>query len=151
MNLITEYFVTKSIRKYLEGAGWKILAFDFPQSGTGFVLHPNETISKNKDSIIPDLVARKGDRGVLFENKERFYLPDFVKVNALRTTDTYHNGLISLFGGKIPLDMNYGIGLAEIQYQVDKAQLHLNLIDFLAVVPADGSVKFSYPNQNFLI
>lgn len=38
---MTEEQVTKAILQYLQNKGWHIVCFDFPQSGTGRVLHPN--------------------------------------------------------------------------------------------------------------
>ena len=57
---MTEEQVTKALLQYLTDNGWHIVCFDFPQSGTGRVLHPNNADGeKNKDSIIPDIVAVK--------------------------------------------------------------------------------------------
>lgn len=38
---MTEEQVTKALLQYLTDNGWHIVCFDFPQSGTGKVLHPN--------------------------------------------------------------------------------------------------------------
>ena len=38
---MTEESVTKSILKWLMQNNWIIVCFDFPQSGTGHFLHPN--------------------------------------------------------------------------------------------------------------
>jgi hypothetical protein len=52
--------VTKTILSYLSSKGWNIVAYDFPQSGTGIMLHPDRNYSeKNKGGIIPDIVAVK--------------------------------------------------------------------------------------------
>lgn len=65
--------VTKKIIKYLKKNNWKIIAFDFPQSGTGIMILPDDNKStKNKESIIPDIVAYKDKICVFFENKDRF-------------------------------------------------------------------------------
>lgn len=79
---MTEEQVTKSLLHYLTDNGWHIVCFDFPQSGTGRILHPNNANSqKNKDSIIPDIVAVKNNISLFFENKDRYYFPDYEKVN----------------------------------------------------------------------
>ena len=82
--------VTKSILKWLIENGWNIVCFDFPQSGTGHFLHPNGTNHKNKDSINPDIVAVKGNTCLFFENKARFYYPDYQKQHEL----IENNGLL---------------------------------------------------------
>lgn len=80
---LTEEQITKAIIDWLEGQEWQIICYDFPQSGTGISLHPNEElrITKNKGAIIPDIVAIKGTIVLFFENKDRFVLSDFVKVS----------------------------------------------------------------------
>src|SRR3989344_4038473 len=75
--MITEAFVTTKTIEWLKERGWGILSMDYPQSGTGFVLHPEGTKSKTEGAIIPDIVATKSGVGLIFENKDRFNLGDF--------------------------------------------------------------------------
>lgn len=58
--------VTMILVKCLKKRGWKILSFDYPGSGTGFRLHKNGTNYKNKDTIVPDIIAVKGGRSLVF-------------------------------------------------------------------------------------
>ena len=88
--MMKEEQVTKALLKWLIDNNWKIICFDFPQSGTGRVLHPNNANDeKNKDSIIPDIVAVKDEVCVFFENKDRFYYPDYKKQHSLIISDDY--------------------------------------------------------------
>ena len=45
-----EEFVTINIIKWLKNYNWDIVCYDFPQSGTGVMIHPNtiKKDSKNK-------------------------------------------------------------------------------------------------------
>ena len=79
--------VTKAMLKWLMDRNWAIVCFDFPQSGTGKVLHPNDAGEKNKKSIIPDIVAVQNGVCIFVENKDRFYFPDYEKQNALKKED----------------------------------------------------------------
>ena len=45
---MNEEEVTKSILSKLRSDSWTIISFDFPQSGTGKTLHPNESSNKNE-------------------------------------------------------------------------------------------------------
>ena len=54
---MNEEFVTKSIIYYLKSNGWNIFSFDYPQSGTGYLIHPNSRFHKNKEAVIPDIIA----------------------------------------------------------------------------------------------
>jgi len=145
-DMITEAFVTRKTVEWLENRGWSILAFDFPQSGTGFVLHPNDSTSKTKGTIIPDIVARKGEVGLLLENKDRFDITDFKKINHLRTTSDFSDSLDTLFGGELPKTMCYGVAFPRISSQIGNAQPHLDKVDFLLTVTRKGEVKVSHTN-----
>lgn len=90
---MTEERVTKHILKWLIDDGWEIVCYDFPQSGTGRFLHPNGSVSKNEDAINPDIVAVRNNICVFFENKDRFYYPDYEKVNRLIETDDYSDAI----------------------------------------------------------
>jgi len=143
---ITEEQVTKAILNWLEASGWEIVCFDFPQSGTGTSLHPKGENSKTKNIIIPDIVAYKAseDIGVFFENKNRFYYNDFLKIEKLRKTTDYKEALSKLFDEKLPRQMYYGIGLPDQKLFWEKAKQSLSRIDFLITVADSGFVKVSY-------
>lgn len=142
--MITEEFVTTKIVDWLKLNGWRVLCFDFPQSGTGFSLRPNNSSSKSRDVIIPDIVAMKGNCGVLFENKDRFFLGDFNKVEKLRTSNNYNDSLKIVFGGNLPKEMRYGIAFPRFDYQLEKAKPFLNKIDFLMTVTLEGKIGDHY-------
>ena len=61
------------------------MCYDFPQSGTGVFLHINDELrtGKSKDAIVPDIIAVKHGVALYFENKDRFYEPDFIKINSI--------------------------------------------------------------------
>ena len=68
--------VTITMLKWLQSNDWQIVCFDFPQSGTGVSLHPNQNIrekTKNKGAIIPDIIANKNAKSLFFSigNVER--------------------------------------------------------------------------------
>ena len=65
--------VTKNILQWLQINKWEIICFDFPQSGTGVLLHLNDInrTEKNKGGIIPDIIAVKNGIAVFFENKDK--------------------------------------------------------------------------------
>lgn len=145
--MITEEFVTTKLVSWLKSNGWRILCFDFPQSGTGFCLRPNGSVSKTKDVIIPDIVAEKDNCGVVFENKDRFFLGDFNKVEKLRLSSNYVDGLKVLFAGELPSKMFYGISFPNFEYQLAKAEPFLKKTDFLVTVTPDGKVIEYYNPQ----
>ena len=44
--------VTKNILDWLESNGWKIICYDFPQSGTGVLLHLNKENRTDNSRIV---------------------------------------------------------------------------------------------------
>lgn len=153
MYIMSEEAVTKAILSSLIKNGWNIVCFDFPQSGTGILLHPDSSgNNKNKGAINPDIIAVKNEIGMYFENKDRTYLPDFQKVNLLRTQNCYINALTNLLKQFSIKYMYYGIGLPS-QKCTQSALDNKNLVDFIIGVNPDTTIQFIYnknPNQLIL-
>ena len=143
---MTEEKVTKYILNWLEKENWKIVSYDFPQSGTGRFLHPNGTSSKNKHSINPDIVAVRGNVCVFFENKDRFYYPDYEKINGLITTDDYSLAISDLLRGFDVDTFIYGIGIPTAAHST-KAKAAEHLVDFVLGVEETGKISKLYIQQ----
>ncbi|TAG23852.1 MAG: hypothetical protein EAZ32_19820 [Cytophagia bacterium] len=133
---LTEEQITKVILKWLSSSGWHILCFDFPQSGTGYILHQNQELrtTKNKGAIIPDIVAIKDKKCVFFENKDRFVLNDFRKIETLRTKSNYNESITKLLFGQGVENIFFGVGLPKQSSVEAKILEHKNLIDFALIV-----------------
>ena len=144
---INEEKITKLILIWLEANGWKIVCYDFPQSGTGFVLHPNTEFreaTKNKGSIIPDIIVVKGNTAALFENKDRFVLSDFEKINELRTQNTYSNSLNDLLKNYEIENIFYGIGLPFQNRYLTKVKENIKLVDFVIFVDEELKIQIGF-------
>lgn len=128
---LTEEQVAKSIIRWLVRNGWTIIAFDFPQSGTGRCLHPNDTDSKTDGIWIPDIVAHKRNNLIFFENKDRYVYSDFEKVERLKNTTCYSMAIKEIAQGYEYDSIYYGIGFPQEQCNINKATPHLDMIDFL--------------------
>lgn len=147
---LTEEQVTKLILIWLEANGWKIICFDFPQSGTGTVLHPNSNIresTKNKGGFIPDIVAVKNNIAVFFENKDRFVFSDFEKVNVLKTHNNYSNSLNELLKNYEIENIFYGIGLPFQKKYENKISENLQMTDFIVLVEDNKEIKIGFETK----
>ena len=140
---MTEESVTKALLDWLESTGWEVICYDFPQSGTGIALHPNSALreTKNKGSIIPDIIAIRNGVVVFFENKDNFVQKDFDKVNRLRTTTNYSEAIIRLLKEYDYKKIFYGVGLPFTEKVVERTTNQIEQIDFAIFVSEDGSVK----------
>lgn len=143
---LTEEQITKAILNWLEIHGWEIICYDFPQSGTGVSLHPNEDLrtTKNKGAIIPDIVAIKGPTVLFFENKDRFVLNDFIKVQDLRIGTDYSISLQKLLKNYAVTEIFYGVGLPNTKNTRRHVVEYSQKIDFAIFVDKDKSVSVEY-------
>lgn len=139
-----EEHVTKAILKWLLEHNWTIVCFDFPQSGTGRVLHPNDAGNeKNKKSIIPDIVAVHNGVCVFIENKDRFYFPDYEKQNSLKMANDYSDAISSLLTGHEVYSIFFGIGLPTSKHKKGSNDA-ARLVDFILTVDDDKKVNVAY-------
>jgi len=136
--------VTKAMLRWLMDNCWKIVCFDFPQSGTGRILHPKgNNESKNKKAIIPDIVAVKDGVCIFVENKDRFYYPDYEKQNSLIVGNEYSDSITTLLKGYEVNEIYYGIGLPTSKHKkgsIDAA----SLVDFIICVDDDFNIRPVY-------
>lgn len=145
--IMREERVTINILSWLEGNGWKIVCYDFPQSGTGVLLHPNtdeNRTTKNRGGIIPDILATKNSIAVFFENKDRFVLSDFEKIKEVKTLGNYSNALNTILAGFKVTKIYYGIGMPANEKDVEKSLEYIDGIDFLISTNEDKSVRIDF-------
>lgn len=140
---VTEEWVTKTIIQWLRVNGWTILAFDFPQSGTGRIFKSDfQSNSKNKESIIPDIIAIKSQVVTIFENKDRYYFPDFLKVEGLRVNNKYSESL-KIFLARQPYNkIFYGVGLPVTLLNRGAVEKHKGKTDFIINCNIEGLEVF---------
>lgn len=138
--------VTKNILVWLLENNWTIVCYDFPQSGTGVILHQNNELhtTKNKGSIIPDIIAVKDGVALFFENKDRFYQPDFEKLFEIKTEQNFTDSLDRLLSDFTITKIIYGIGISEVKKEVSKAKNHLDKIDFLISTNKNKKITIHY-------
>lgn len=145
--------VTKNLLAWLQSNGWTIVCFDFPQSGTGVLLHPNSEdirTTKNKGGIIPDILATRNSVALFFENKDRFLLSDFEKIREIKSIGNFSNALdsiLSMYNTKV---IYYGIGIPAIVTHINKSLRNIEGIDFLVSTHEDGDVQINYDNNHIL-
>lgn len=142
MDNMTEEQVTKKILAWLIENQWQIICFDFPQSGTGKYLHPNEEYrnseTKNYAAFIPDIVSVKEDKVVFFENKNRFFLDDFIKLKSIREKNIYSESINTLLSKYEVNNYYYGIGAVKTEAFVKKSLPYLSHVDFIILVDNDN-------------
>lgn len=145
---MTEEQVTKAILAFLIDNGWNIVAYDFPQSGSGKMLRPNDNISeKNKGGLIPDIVAVKNGVCLFFENKDRVVISDFQKVSSLINDNQYTNDISALLAGHSVIKIFYGVGFPSDKWN-KSAAANISLVDFIVGVTADKKTELLHNSHN---
>ncbi len=141
--------ITKSLLLWLESQSWNILAYDFPQSGTGVIIHPDDDIrvTKNKGGIIPDIIAIKDGSVVFFENKDRFDEKDFVKVNLLRVDKKYEMSIAKFLGSHFYSNIYFGVGLANIPRIRKRIDERRDMVDFAVLVSSSRDICIYYQSK----
>jgi hypothetical protein len=141
--------VTKSILAWLKEDGWDIICYDFPQSGTGKPLHHNGARgTKNRDMVIPDIVAHRGTSVVFFENKTRYSQSDVDKLVLIKTTGSHSESLEGLLSGYESACIYFGIGLHQTKRNLESGLARATRLDFFVGVNDDRSVVVNADPKN---
>lgn len=146
--------VTIHILNWLEENKWRIICYDFPQSGTGLLIHPNaieNRSSKNRNGIIPDIIAVKDNIAIFFENKDKFVKSDFDKLRKIKLEQNYTDGLNKLLDPYNITDIYYGIGIPNKEKDIKKSIDNLENIEFLVSVNEDGSININVDNHKIYL
>ncbi len=130
----------KNKLKFLKNKGYHIVSFDFPQSGTGLLLHPDKGKDKN-EGIKPDIIASKGDVLIIMENKSRYWKKDFEKRYELKTLELFKRSMNALHRECNTSTLRVGIGIPEAGSTVAKAAETKHLVDFIVVVDKNEKCK----------
>ena len=145
--------VTINILTWLEENDWQIICYDFPQSGTGVLLHPNSDenrTTKNKGGIIPDILATRNSVALFFENKDRFVLSDFEKLKEIKTLGNYSNSLNIILSDFNVTSVYYGIGIPAIEKHIKKSLENIDEIDFLISSLENGEIQINFDKNKVL-
>ena len=148
---MTEEQVTRAIISELAKHGWAIISYDFPQSGSGKMLHPDwGTSEKNKGGIIPDIITIKGTICLFFENKDRVVIEDFQKVSSLIKDNRYTSAIADILDGKNVQQIYYGVGFPSAKWN-NQAVSYSWLVNFIVGVTEDYAVEFLHNPHGLMI
>ena len=144
---MNEEEVTKSILSKLKSDSWTIISFDFPQSGTGKTLHPNESSNKNEGSIIPDIITIRNNTCIIFENKSFCCKNDFDKLYNMKMKQNYSQSLEKLLKGHDIKNYYYIIGMPILFEKKITPDLYLK-VDAVYLVDENRNVKITTNSKN---
>jgi len=125
-----EETITINFVRELKSKGWIVIAFDFPQSGTGMILHPKNSTGKLDDSYIPDIIAYKNGIGIITENKVYYSDYDIQKLIQLKETNIYSDSIRMAFNDYPVTKILYGVILMDDENNKDRLLSIRNNIDF---------------------
>lgn len=113
--MMNEHSVTQAVRGELNGLGWNVISVDFPSGSGGIRLHSNNRSpdSKHGESIVPDIIAHKGQTLLIVEcagTKKGFSHDDVTKLRDIAEGE-YSNSIERRFRATSWQNLKYGIGL----------------------------------------
>ncbi len=136
-----EEVITKFAIQALTSMGWRVLAYDFPQSGSTFRLRATSVIdggSKNQGNIIPDVVAHKGRTVIIVETKPQEDRSDVVKLLELRDQWSDHAASLRVLIEPEAYDnVRFGICIGLAEQAIPRMSFALDL-DFVLGVQSNG-------------
>jgi len=141
---MTEEFVTEKIILFLEKNGYKILAYDYPGTGTGLMLHPDKFRDKN-EGIKPDIVAAKGPTLLIIENKAYCSREDVYKLSELKSS-RYKSDIENLLKMTGTSFLKTCIGIPDNPKEINKALDNKLLVDIILAVSESGECRIVYGN-----
>jgi hypothetical protein len=147
---MTEEKVTLTIIKNLQDNGWKILSFDYPQSGTGRLIKPDSK-EKNLGGFIPDIVAIKKNKVFFWENKDRFVYEDFVKIKEIKNSEYFIEPIKQFLSKENWDNLYFGISIPDDASNISKASRYFDHVDFFVVVKIEEKPEVIYNSTNFNI
>lgn len=141
--------ITKRIVNILDKRGWEILAFDYPQSGTGIMLKDSRNSKeKNKNCINPDILAIKNNVLLVMENKFNFSLKDIMKLNLMKD-GIFNHDLDRHFPKLKYKRMCVGVGLYNNKKNITKVENCKSDIDFCILIDENSSNILFYIDELF--
>lgn len=141
---MTEERVTLAVMKFIRNFKYAIIAFDYPQSGRGLLLHSNERRGKNDDSLVPDILAKRADDAIFLENKVRFSDADAAKLRRVRDSGLYDGHLRKVGIDRQYCKVKFGVALADTPSNVAAFMAHGSDLDLLFLVDAKGRVTLRH-------
>jgi len=138
---LSEEKVTRELIRFHQREGWNVVSFDLPETGAGERIPPNnrQTGTKQRGSIVPDIVAVNGEILRLVESKPKFDMNDVRKLELVLNGE-YSQGIERKFGHLEweSVEVSIGLPIAENSTTLEKKASRLDLSLF---IQPDGGIE----------
>lgn len=123
--------VTRKLYDYLRAKGWEMLSYGVPKGMKARTIHDIDSGFRARDSIIPDIIARKENVLLVIESKPQFSLEDITKLKNM--TDGHLKYMKQIFGlSKMEnLVVQKAVGFNRFKLHQDLQQVPNDFIIFL--------------------
>lgn len=146
LNMREERITINLLRK-LSKNDWEILSFDFPQSGTGKILHPDNAA---EGDVIPDIIAYKNQNLIIMENKLNYSEDDIKKLIKMKTTNIYFDSVNDLLEDRVVINYYFGVALKNSSRNKNKLSSVGDAIDFSILYDFERDIFLDFKNSRFL-
>lgn len=135
--------VTRRLHDFLHMKRWEILSYAVPRGMKARIIHDSNSGFRGKNSIIPDIIARKENVLLVTENKPRFTVGDITKLENMTLGHVkYMKRIFGLFNIE-DLIVQKALGLN--QFNVNKDLQHVPK-DFIIFVVDDLITVYTRSN-----
>lgn len=128
---LEEEEVTRRLYDFLRMKRWEILSYAVPRGMKARVIHDSNLGFRGKNSIIPDIIARKENVLLVTENKLRFTVGDIIKLENMTPGHVkYMKRIFGLFNIE-GLIVQKALGLNQFNVNKDLQQVPKDFIIFV--------------------
>ena len=123
--------ITRRLYDFLHTKEWEILSYAVPRGMRARVIHDLDSGFRGKNSIIPDIIARKENVLLVTENKPRFTVGDIIKLENMTPGHVkYMKRIFGLFNIE-GLIVQKALGLNQFNVDKDLQQVPKDFIIFV--------------------
>jgi hypothetical protein len=132
---LEEEEVTRKLYDFLRAKGWEMLSYGVPRGMKARIIHDIDSSFRSKDSIIPDIIAKKENVLLVIESKPEFSLEDITKLKNM--TDGHLKYMKQIFGlsNMENLVVQKAVGFNRFKLNQDLHQVPNDFIIFLVNAP----------------
>ena len=148
---LEEEEVTRRLYDFLHMKKWEILSYAVPRGMKARIIHDSNSGFRGKNSIIPDIVARKKNVLLVTENKPRFTVGDIIKLENMTPGHVkYMKRIFGLFNME-GLIVQKALGLNQFNLEEDLQHVPKDFIIFVVDDPIMVYIRPNVPITSKLI
>jgi len=129
--VLEEEEITRALYDFLRAKKWEILSYGVPRGMKARVVHDPDSGFRSKDSIIPDIIARRENVLLVMENKSRLAVRDVIKLQKMTLGHVRYMKEIFKLSEIENVVIQRALGLSEFSLDRDSQRIPEDFIIFI--------------------